>query len=379
MCEKTILLEYLIVNSELAKNLNDGEPVTLEELLAHQTDKELCIRLLSNLPRLETDKLKISNCLLDKTLPYDSLVGLSNEDLALLQELCQYYIMPDSLQKKLGDTIKAGIEFEKYFDPIEYTSWDEPEEVISEPGFNIRDIRDWIQIGDLRGLKWAHEQNISCSLKSEYVCAYAAKHGYLDCLKWLHEQDYPLSVGFGGVCASAAAGGYLDCLRYGHEQASCPTEWKDICERAAHGGHLNCLKYIREQHHSWPADCEEACCAAAHGGQLDCLVWLHEAGCSWSTKSTTSWCACVCAAGSGQLDCLKYAHTHGCPFDEKECIKTIRWGIQQYLEYLDGEYIEYPEKTKYVDCLKYIIEGEGHVRITQPYPVQQLFQLLDGT
>lgn len=95
-----------MANSELAKSLD--QPVSLEELLAHQEDKERCIRLLAILPQLENNKLKLSNCLLDKTLPYDSLVGLSNTDLVFLQELCKYLILSDDLIEKVSLAANNG-------------------------------------------------------------------------------------------------------------------------------------------------------------------------------------------------------------------------------------------------------------------------------
>lgn len=132
-CKNRVVLEYLVANSELARSL---EEVTLEELLIHQEDLNKCVWLLSKLPQLEKDNLKMSNVLLDRALPYDSLIGLSTENLVQLRELCKYFMLSDSLCKKLSVVIENGIDIEKY-------------------DFDF--MFGWHKIGDVRGFKWAHK------------------------------------------------------------------------------------------------------------------------------------------------------------------------------------------------------------------------------
>lgn len=129
-------LDYLLANSELARSL---EEVTLQELLVHQTDQKCCIWLLSKLPQLEKDRLKLSNCLLDNVAPYDSLIGLSNKRLKKLKHLCKYFMLSDNLCEKIDKVIENGVDIKKY-------------------DFDIQNIYKWAEIGDVRGLEWARQK-----------------------------------------------------------------------------------------------------------------------------------------------------------------------------------------------------------------------------
>lgn len=210
ICEDAIL-EYLVANSELARSL---EEVTLEELLAHQTDKERCLRLLAVVPNLEKDRFKASNCFLDSTVPYDSLIGLSGPDLLRLEELCDYFVLPSYVCGKLSGVIKNGIDINKYI-------YD----------FDIKNTSKWAEIGDLRGLQWA--------CKQIYPWIDSDKN---DLFMMLPPASFHWNE---NTCASAAKGGYLDCLRYAYQHGCLLNS--DVCAYAAANGHLDCLQYARER------------------------------------------------------------------------------------------------------------------------------------
>lgn len=300
--DKSVILDYLVTKSELARSLES--PVTLEELLAHQKDPELCMRLLAALPQLETDRLKVSNCLLDSTLPYDSLIGMSNTDLKRLVELCDYLILPDELSKKLNKVIETNIDIYGYIGCL----------------FDTKETWHWAGIGDLRGLQWAHMQGYNWNKKA---CMLAAWNGDLECLKYAHKQGCPWDE---STCEHAASAGHLNCLRYAHEHG-CPWNGHTYIN-AAKNGHLDCLQYAYMHDCPWPIQREEICMYAAGGGHLDCLKWLHTSGeYPWNEET------CSFAAQRGHLDCLQYAHMHGCPWDFSVPLYAMINGYPDCLEY----------------------------------------------
>lgn len=292
------VLEYLVANSELAREL---ESPTLEELLAHQEDKEHCVRLLATLPQLEKDRFKMSNCLIYKTLPYDSLEGLSNADLETLAELCKYFMLPRILRKKLNKVIDNGSDIKNY-------------------DFNIKRTSEWAEIGDLRGLQWAYEMSY-WTLKG--VCASAAHGGYLDCLQYAHKHDCELDE---NTCLWAACNGHLDCLKYACEHGCYWAE--ETCSYAAENGHLDCLKYARENGCGWGDYMYEN---TAEVGQLECLKYIHKSGCPKPKNNLES--LCRHAAMSGNVECLRYLHEAGFPWDEQTCAYAADYGHIECLRY----------------------------------------------
>lgn len=82
-----MLIDFLIEQSQLAKSLaEDGETLTLEDLLmpyceSNSAKFEQLVALLNRMPDFVTEKLKLSNCVFDNKLPYDSLVDLNATEL----------------------------------------------------------------------------------------------------------------------------------------------------------------------------------------------------------------------------------------------------------------------------------------------------------
>ena len=266
------MLEFLLKFSDIAKTLAEDSPVTLEELLGsycETPEKFTCVTgLLERLPRFVDEKLKLSNCLIRNELPYDSLLGLTKEDLDELYKVMDYLGFPKNLMEKLEPVIENMTSHEKYR--------------IDDEFFNHTNMGHWSAMGDLEGLKYAHKNGRPWDT---WTCAYAALNGHLECLKWLHAPD----------------GDPLAELRRG-----CPWD-KWTCAYAAGNGHLDCLKYLHEQGCPWD---EWTCACAALNGHLDCLKWLHEQGCPWD-EDTSAY-----AARYGRLECLKYARENGCPISE---------------------------------------------------------------
>lgn len=244
----------------------------------------------------------------------------------------------------------------------------------------IRQVKDLTctkaaQVGNLRLLRWTHEQGLPWNRKTMDTIA---QNGHLDCLKYAHEQGVPWNE---WTCASAVNGGFLNCLEYLHEQG-CPWDkWtcreavtnervdclkyaleqgcpkgRGLCAIAARegrleclklvyeygcalggfdndaryyailGGHLDCLKYGIER--GGPADIDLYVESAIELGRLSILKYLREQGCSWNDD--TAWTA----ARHGQLECLKYLHDEGCPWDEDTTAVAAAQGHLECLKYL---------------------------------------------
>lgn len=288
MSDKKVVLDYLVANSELAKSL---ESVTLEELLAHQADFDKCVDLLSRLPQLETNRLKLSNCLFDGVLPYDSLIGLCSEDLARLKELCNYLILPGFLCEMLDKVLKNGSDIKNY-------------------DFDINDCYAWAKIGDLRGLGWIWHNSSYSHRILERIAMYATEYDYVDCLEFACDR----------------------CVD--------DVDWKkyNLCNWAADYGSLACLRYAHSKNYYW--DSYTSACAA-RSGNVKCLQYVHTQGCPWDEF------VCAMAAMYGRLECLKYAHTHGCPWDARTYKYAEKHGHLDCLEYArapDGDRSRgYPE------------------------------------
>lgn len=239
------LLEYLRVNSKVAKSLD--EDFTLEDLLMSycKTPEQFTktIELLGCLPKLETDRFKVSNCLFDGVLPYDSLKDATSEDIEELCKLADYLQLPTKIEEKLQNVAKHGLKFINY----RFNDSEDPEVFDDFENFNIRSISDYAIIGDLRGIQRLHA------------------------LGFRIDPD---------ACVQAAHNGYLDCLEY-MDKYIAPSEKSElVCEAAAHNGHLDCLRYAFE--HKYYCD-ETAFDNAIEGRNLDCLEYLYDNECPMGT------------------------------------------------------------------------------------------------
>ena len=390
------ILEYLRAKSQIAKELDKNSPVTLEELLSEYCGVETIphiVELLEKLPKFETDKLKISNCLLDGTFPYDSLVGLTSDDLKTLYGIADYLCLPTQLCEKLQSVLDKGT-----------TGWTD-----------LYGPLEFIKNGDIRGLKHICDTlekfHIDYKNQGHYGFVYpamsvAALHGQLDMLKWLHENGYH---GYLNACESAAEGGHLECLKFLYENCKEHYEWHDCTFRkAAANGHVECLKfahscghkfhmyvftdaakhgrfecmqflhaigvsmdahvfscaasygnleYIKWLHKIGCPSNSSACSAAAEKGHLNCLIWLHENGFSWDIQTTLS------AAHFEHLECLKYAHTHGCPWHPEICLYAAGRDSLECLQYaiengcpIPSSMYERMDIRKPSSCLKFLYE-----------------------
>ena len=302
------MLDFLLEYSGVAKALEP--PVTLEEILGNYCETpekfSYTVGLLERLPRFSKENLKLSNCFFRGQLPYDSLIGLTNEDLNELLVVMDYLDFPKNLMEKLKPVIENMISFEKYKISFEF--------------FDFKNTSHWSSIGDLEGLKYAYEQGYSWD---GWTCTVAAEKGHLECLKYAHAPP----VGEGcpwdePTCSWAAVNGHLECLKYAHEHGCSWGEW--TCSGAASNGHLECLKYAHTQGCPWD---EWTCTYAAHNGHLECLKYAHEQGCPWDIWT------CIMAAENGHLECLKYAHTQGCPWDKSTCEWAANNGHLECLNY----------------------------------------------
>lgn len=173
--------DFVLEKSGVALALTDDDGIkpTLDDLLAafcaarkrsHKCFKR-ATEVLDRLPAFEKDTFKLSNCVLDGKLPFDSLDGLNDADLVLLAELADYLDFPTDWVIKLRAVAAHGKRHS------EYIVWDDVK-------FSIMQLNHWAYIGDLRGLQWAHNEGFSYGYNN--ICLCAAKQGYLDCLIYGH-------------------------------------------------------------------------------------------------------------------------------------------------------------------------------------------------
>ena len=238
------LLEYLLANSGLAKTLNEDSPVTVEDLLTEYCDdpriksddfRKVCLRrklsycidLLEKLQIFAREKIKFSNCVIDGQLPYDSLVGLKQEDLSEIVKLIDYLDLSKELIRKIDQVIENGISVNKYL-----TVFDTDIE-----NFDMTNTSDWATIGDLRGLKWCHEMGYELN---EETIVFCVNYGHLDCLEYTYTHMESVSL-TAGCCQRVAYDGHLDCLKWLHEHG-CPWDEKTYIY-AIFGDNFECFKY----------------------------------------------------------------------------------------------------------------------------------------
>lgn len=355
------ILEYLLVNSRIARELAKDGSLTIEELLSSYCETPeafgYTIRLLERLPGLESDRLKISNCLFDGTLPYDSLIGLTESDLKNLSEIVDYLDLPGKLTQKIKQVIENGTKWEDSYD-----------------------INTFLENGDLRGFTHVYE----CFKKFNALDkltpkprSIAAKGGHIDCLDWMYKNRV------GGwddqQCQSAVKYDQYECLKFICENTlKCPNHVHD-CEMAsiaaARAGNLKCLKYL----HSAGYTSNASLTAAIQGHSFHCLMYLHTAGFELNPEhlcmsaSVSLECfeyvhkifetaertihVCLAAARSNKLDILEYAHEEGYPWnrdifvtaacsDSLECVKYMHLhecptiGLTEW-SFVDGRCKEY--------------------------------------
>lgn len=221
--KESIVLNYLCKKSGIAKILKEDNTLTLEELLMSycitQIRFKYIVKLLGKLCQFENEKLKLSNCLLDNTLPYNSFVGVNKFYINILYELTDYLDLPNTIREKILQVKNNWISCNKYIS-----------------GFNPLITLHWSAIGDIRGLKWALASGSEWSTQTSAV---AAEKGHLGYLKWLHKNGCPWNV---TTCQSAAREGQLKCLQYAY-YAGCPLSY-DVASAAALNGHFHCLWWL---------------------------------------------------------------------------------------------------------------------------------------
>lgn len=328
------LIDFLRKHSPICQALD--EPVTIEELLVGRPSTDAM--LLARLQTLYVDKMKISNCMLDNTRLYDSLIGCTDDYLAQLEELIDYFGLPDVLTTKIKNARDIKRLGDTYYIPEKdfYSS--------------IYNCCTWSSIGDIRGLKWFYEQT---KFIDSFACCYAAGNGHLDCLKWLYEIGTIFE--YEGICSNAANGGHIDILEWIHKSTDMPVDETlspSVCNSAAGGGYLDCLKWLYAHGYSFD---EGAVANAARGKHIDCVRWLCAAGAPLSTMATTM------AAGAS-LECLQFLCEIGCPIDSRACVTAVQSGKLDCLKYahehgscLSIEAKRRAEERICKDCLEYLI------------------------
>lgn len=387
------LRAFLAAHSKVFQELT--EDATVDELL---TGYECDRTLLERLPALYTDNLKLSNCLLDATYLYDSLIGCNKYELVALARHVDYLYLPSRLTRKLKKVIIGGIDCDKYM--IERRVG---KKIVMHCKFDKTNTAHWVELCDYKGMDWAIKQgypwnkltahvaaksgdlnvlhilyNAGCPMKSDVftqsalsgkldnlewlksigcplpktaeACSAAARTS-LECLEWLHKIGCPWNS---YTYSAAAKKGKIDCLRY-MDQHKCPTR-SYACFVAAKNGHLNTLKYLYKHNRCWGHKWKDACSGAAAGGKLEILKFLHEHHYPWDEET------CRHAALYGHLDCLEYAHTHGCPWDESVCASAAFAGHLECLQYAhthgcpwDHTTIEKAKRENNQACLNYAI------------------------
>lgn len=147
-----MLIDFLIEQSQLAKSLaEDGETLTLEDLLmpyceSNSAKFEQLVALLNRMPDFVTEKLKLSNCVFDNKLPYDSLVGLNATELFMLFDVIKYLCFDSPIIEKIRQVAKNGTAYNYYY-------------VDSYSLFDKNKLAHWVSMDDVKGLYLVYNYN----------------------------------------------------------------------------------------------------------------------------------------------------------------------------------------------------------------------------
>lgn len=301
-----LLRTFLATHSKVFQELT--EDATVDELL---TGYECDRTLLERLPALYTDNLKLSNCLLDATYPYDSIANCTEDQLRMLLDYIDYLDLPKDLEEKLNELLKNGKDCEKYT----------VDTIVGDVQFDKTNCSHWAVIGDIRGLQWAREEQNYNWDDTTYVHA-CGPYGSLDCLKYAFANQCPLSENVKRLNHMAGKHNTLDYLQCLHE--------KGVLNRyasyyAAFIGNLENLRFI---HKSGIPLVSHITYFAATNGHLHILKYAYEHKCNWHTKT------CRQAVTNGHFDCMRYAYENGAPLpinlyelaieqNSLECIKFM--------------------------------------------------------
>lgn len=355
------LRAFLAAHSNVFKELT--EDATIDELL---TGYECDRSLLARLPGLYADNLKFSNCLLDATYPYDSIANCTEDQLRILLDYIDYLDLPKNLEEKINELLKNGKYCEKYI----------VNTIVGDVSFDKTNTSHWAVIGDIRGLRWAREEqnydwdenthihacgpygSLDClryafssgnspSLeKLEHLNQMAAKHDTSEYLRYLQEKDIlnkhalvgAASVGnlnnlrfvhelgmplISAITAIAARDGHLHILKYANEHKC---RWsKKTCRLAATNGHFDCLRYAYENGAPLPIDLYDI---AIEQNSLEYIKFMYEIGFEIPDN------VCNDIAANGNLEILKYCHEKGALLYHSTYIRAIQYGHLDCLRYL---------------------------------------------
>jgi hypothetical protein len=156
------------------------------------------------------------------------------------------------------------------------------------------------QTNKLELLKWIREEK-KCEWDVRTIIA-AASQGNLEMVKYCVANECPSDE---WICAYAAENGHLDCLKYLHETAKATWD-SSTANGAAKNGHLHILEYLVEREYDEYS--EKTVMVAAECGHLDCLKYLHE-----TAKAPWNYLAVFWAHANNNLECLQYLLDNNCP------------------------------------------------------------------
>lgn len=180
---RKMLIDFLIEHSQVAKTLaEDGEKPTLEDLLMSycefaRVNFDQVVALLDRMPQFVTEKLKLSNCVYDGKLPYDSLDGLTGAELFILFDVIKYLCFDNAIIEKVREVAKNGTAYNCYY-------------VDGYSRFDKTKLIHWILMDDAKGLHVVYNYNTKHNFTYlEFLQGYAKSRN--ECKTWLGNIQHP--------------------------------------------------------------------------------------------------------------------------------------------------------------------------------------------
>lgn len=304
MSDNSIILNYLLENSEVAKRLNEDEPIKLEVLLAKYTDFDATVARIATLAQLSKDKFKPSNSVLHRKYPYDAIADATIEELVKLSEIAEYLYLTDTTLDKLQKVMKFGIGINAIvlsypraskFDLSRYDSWAKYGDIagmewLLSLGYDPKQAypSDAVEAGELEALKWLHRHG--CEFRDSLFYYKALEYEQYGCMNWLYEIGCPMNEYYNPPYSSK---GLLNGMKWFYN----------------HGAKFHSSTYK----HVALYDC------------MDGLEWLHNIGIPLPASYICGFW--IHSRSSDTLKCLKWLYNHGVTFhkDAYKEARNIEW------------------------------------------------------
>lgn len=233
----THIMEFLLENSPLVKELARNGPVTMEELFtcycSSPEDLATTIANVHKLAAFAVDEPQFSRCIIDRSQPYASLEGLTRDELGALVKLADYLQLPEHFERQIEEVARLGTKMSRYKAILD---WEDE----NDCKFNQWNVDHWIELVDLEGIKYVVEEGDAMltaknlwntfnytrtditkyvyenleekPAKTEQVALYAGTQ--VELLKFLYDEGYPMS---NMLLYNAIGQNSIDCLKFGYD------------------------------------------------------------------------------------------------------------------------------------------------------------------